>query len=107
MGIIKRKHLKPCSKCGKLTDSFFTPLYTYDDKLLCQICHDNDYGQCEECNLIYPAEEMIWFKNHHFCKECFNELTPEELEELPDLWEKTKRKLDEIFEKESRGIIRL
>jgi len=73
-----------CSRCGKPLDETY---YDVHMNSYCEKCYNDYTGYCEQCNSVYPSEELTDTDFEIVCKECL-ELWEEDSEETSsNTWE--------------------
>ena len=61
-----------CVNCNKITaDCEATDT---DDGLVCEICRENHYFKCDECNNLFHNDNQNGSGGEHYCEDCWDDL---------------------------------
>lgn len=63
-----------CANCGEWW--YRAGMYeTHNGDMVCEECRDNDYGRCDNCGDIFPADELHYDEagDADYCEACYSE----------------------------------
>ena len=63
-----------CCHCGEVINMDNDSYYTYGDGHLCYSCYDNYYFTCEDCDEIYPNDDLHCADGRSYCESCFDSM---------------------------------
>lgn len=69
-----RALFKTCSICGRIVSSQSIAINRFisADQSICNVCVDELYVHCDECNEIFPREDLQVANDYKYCPECYS-----------------------------------
>lgn len=63
-----------CEDCGSHMCDDHAYWIDNNSKYVCEVCYENNYARCDNCDENTHRDDMIWYGDSIYCDDCYSEL---------------------------------